>query len=148
MKCLDDGRINWAAYSIGATARLMELSTKYARERVQFGRPIGSNQAIQWMLADMKTELQAARMLTYHTAWKYDQDRMEPHSSAMAKLYASELVWRAADMAVEIHGGLRYCKDLPFERILRDVRIIRALEGTSEIMRLVVAREMLGSAYT
>jgi acyl-CoA dehydrogenase len=145
MKCLDDGRINWAAYSLGATERLLEMSVQYARERVQFGKPIGANQAIQWMLADTKAELQAARMLTYHTAWKYDQGTLGPDDSAMAKLLASELVWRAADMAVEIHGGRGYCKDLPLERILRDVRIIRALEGTSEIMRLVVARKLLGS---
>lgn len=145
MKCLDDGRLNWAAYSNGTTARLLEMSVKYARERMQFGKPIGNNQAIQWMLADMKTQLQAAKMLTYNTAWRYDQGHMEPHGSAMTKLFTSELVWRAADLAVEIHGGLGYCKDLPVERIMRDVRIIRALEGTSEIMRLVIARNLLAN---
>jgi acyl-CoA dehydrogenase len=145
MKCLDDGRTNWAAYSLGATERLLEMSVRYAKERIQFGKPIGANQAIQWMLADTKAELQAAKMLTYNAAWKYDQGIIEPDDSAMTKLITSEMVWRAADMAVEVHGGLGYCKDLPFERILRDVRIIRALEGTSEIMRLVVARKLLGT---
>lgn len=143
MKCLDDGRLNWAAYSNGTTERLLEMCVKYARERIQFGKPIGKNQAIQWMLADIKTELEAAKALTYNIAWRYDQGQMERHGSAMAKLFTSELVWKAADMAVEIHGGLGYCKDLPVERILRDVRIIRALEGTSEIMRLVIARNLL-----
>ncbi len=91
MKCLDDGRLNWAAYSNGTTERLLEMSVKYARERIQFGKPIGNNQAIQWMLADTKAELQAAKMLTYNTAWKYDQGIIEPDDSAMSKLLTSEL---------------------------------------------------------
>jgi acyl-CoA dehydrogenase len=144
MKCLDDGRLNWAAYSIGATERLLEMSVQHAKQRVQFGKPIGANQAIQWMLADTRTELEASRMLTYNAAWSYDQGMVKPHVSAMTKLFTSEMVCKAADMAVEIHGGLGYCKDLPVERIWRDVRAIKAVEGTSEIMRLLVARDLLG----
>jgi alkylation response protein AidB-like acyl-CoA dehydrogenase len=144
MQCLDAGRINWAAYCVGAAQHLLDLATAHARERHQFGRPLADNQGIQWMLADMAADLHAARLVCYHAAWRYDREPQHRASAAaMAKLISSEMVCRAADSTLQLFGGAGYRKDEPIERIWREVRAIRILEGTSEIMRHIVARDML-----
>ncbi len=144
MQCLDAGRINWAAYCVGAAQHLLDLATAHARERQQFGRPLADNQGIQWMLADMASDLHAARLVCYQAAWRYDREPQHRASvAAMAKLIASEMVGRVADTTLQLFGGAGYRKDEPIERIWREVRVIRVLEGTSEIMRHIVARDML-----
>ena len=144
MQCLDAGRINWAAYCVGAAQHLLDLATSHARERHQFGRPLADNQGIQWMLADMAARLHAARLVCYQAAWQYDREPQDRASiAAMAKLTASEMVCRVADTTLQLFGGAGYRKDEPIERIWREVRAIRILEGTSEIMRHIVARDML-----
>ena len=119
---------------------------KYAKERKQFGRPIASFQAIQWKLATMKTEIEAARWLTYESAWLADSDRPHTKESSMAKLYAGEVAVRVANEAVQIHGGYGFIKDYPAEKFYRDVKLCTIGEGTSEIQRLVIARQLLGKA--
>ena len=147
MRCLDAGRINWAAYSVGAAARLLEMSTAHSISREQFGRALADNQGIQWMLADMATDLHAARLVCYEAACRYETEPAErPRIGATAKLVASEMAFRTADRALQLFGGEGYRKDLPVERIWREVRAIRILEGTSEIMRHIVARELIRDA--
>ncbi|HBH03478.1 MAG: hypothetical protein A2W08_06270 [Candidatus Rokubacteria bacterium RBG_16_73_20] len=144
MKCLDAGRVNWAAYSVGAAAHLLELAAGHVTARRQFGRPLADNQGIQWTLADMAADLHAARLVCYEAAWRYDHDEARrAQVAALAKLVCAEMVFRTADRTVQLFGGAGYTKDLPVERIWRDVRIIRILEGTSEIMRHIVARHLL-----
>ena len=142
LKILASGRAGLGARCVGACRRLIELSTKYAQERVQFGKPIFENQAIQWMLADMATETEAARALTYQTAWKVDQGMNIIKDAAMTKLFASETYGRVADRAVQVFGGMGYMKEMPIERLYRDARITRIYEGTSEIQRMVIARQL------
>lgn len=143
MKTLDETRLTVLATAVGIAERLLELSTQYAKTRVQFGKPIAANQAIQWMLADMATEIYAARTMLYHAAWKADEGEKFTVESAMFKLFASEMVCRCADKALQIHGGMGYMKDLVIERIYRDVRLLRIVDGTSEIQRMVIARSLL-----
>ena len=142
LKILASGRAGLGARCVGACRRLIELSTKYAQERVQFGKPIFENQAIQWMLADMATETEAARALTYQTAWKVDQGMNIIKDAAMTKLFASETYGRVADRAVQVFGGMGYMKEMPIERLYRDARITRIYEGTSEVQRMVIARQL------
>jgi acyl-CoA dehydrogenase len=148
LRVLASGRAGLAARSVGACRRLMELSLKYARERVQFGRSIIENQAIQWLLADMATETEAARALTYQTAWQVDQGMDIIRAAAMTKLFASEVYCRVADKAVQIYGGMGYMKELPIERIYRDARITRIYEGTSEVQRMVIAAQLMKNGFT
>ncbi len=144
MQCLDAGRINWAAYCVGAAQQLLEAATAHVKERHQFGKPLAKNQGIQWMLADMAADLHAARLVCYEAAWRYDREPQHRASvAAMAKLIASEMVFRVADSTLQLFGGAGYRKDEPIERIWREVRAIRILEGTSEIMRHIVARDIL-----
>ncbi len=143
MKTLDATRLTVLATAVGMAERLLELSAQYAKIRVQFGKPIAANQAIQWMLADMATEIYAARNMMYHAAWKADQGQKFSTESAMFKLFASEIVCRCADRALQIHGGMGYMKDLVIERIYRDARLLRIVDGTSEIQRIVIARSVL-----
>ncbi|MCA1028305.1 MULTISPECIES: acyl-CoA dehydrogenase family protein [Cytobacillus] len=140
---LSEGRIGLAARAVGSCDKLIELSAKYANERIQFGKPIAKNQAIQWMLADMATETEAARTLTLKAAHLVDQGRKVVKESSMAKLYASEVFNRVADKAVQIHGGMGYVADYPVERYYRDARITKIYEGTNEIQRLIIARDIL-----
>jgi len=129
---------------VGAALHLLDLATAHARERHQFGRPLADNQGIQWMLADMASDLHAARLVCYQAAWRYDREPQHRAGvAAMAKLTASEMVRRVADSTLQLFGGAGYRKDEPIERIWREVRAIRILEGTSEIMRHIVARDML-----
>jgi hypothetical protein len=144
MQVLDAGRIGIAALSVGLAQGAYEAALRYAKERRQFGQPIASFQAIQWKLADMATRIEAARLLTYRAAWL--KDRGQPRTtreSSMAKLYASEVAVRAAEECVQIHGGYGFIKDYPAEKYFRDVKLMTIGEGTSEIQRLVIARQLL-----
>lgn len=142
---LDGGRIGIGAMAVGLGMAALEASVKYAKERVQFGQPIAEFQAIQWMLADMATELEAARLLVYRAAWLKEQGQRFTKEAAMAKLFASEAAVRACYKAIQIHGGYGYMKDYPVERLYRDARLTTIGEGTSEIQRLVIARYLLES---
>lgn len=143
MQVLDAGRIGIAALAVGLAQGAYEAALRYARERQAFGRPIGAFQAIQWKLADDATRIEAARLLTYRAAFVKDQGRAPTLESAMAKLYASEIAVRAADNCVQIHGGYGFVKDYPAEKYFRDVKLTTIGEGTSEIQRLVIARQLL-----
>jgi acyl-CoA dehydrogenase len=144
MKVLDKGRLTMGACAVGAAQKLLDLSVKYAKQRVQFGRPIAEFQAIQFMLAEMAANIYAARQMVYHAAWLRDQrGSAVVKEASMVKLFCTEMVNRVADMALQIHGGLGYMKDYPIERFYRDVRLMRIYEGTSEIQKLVIARELL-----
>ncbi len=143
LKILGEGRVGLAARSVGSCDKLIELSASYAKERVQFGRPIADNQAIQWMLADMATETEAARTLTLKAAYMIDEGKIVIKEASMAKLFASEVFNRVADKAVQIHGGMGYVSDYPVERFYRDARITKIYEGTNEIQRLIIARRIL-----
>jgi len=143
MMTLDGGRIGIAAQALGIAQAALDESIKYSKERVQFGKPIGTFQAIQWMVANMATEVEASRFLTYHAAWCYDQGVSYSKEAAMAKLFASETASRQTDRAVQIHGGIGYIKGTKVERLYRDAKITEIYEGTSEVMRMVIAGNML-----
>lgn len=143
LKILGEGRIGLAARAVGSCDKLIELSASYAKERVQFGKPIASNQGIQWMLADMATETEAARALTMMAAEKVDDGKKVIKEASMAKLFASEVFNRVADKAVQIHGGIGYIAEYPVERFYRDARITKIYEGTNEIQRVIIARRIL-----
>jgi acyl-CoA dehydrogenase len=143
MQVLDRGRLHFSAFCIGVAERLIADSVAYALERKQFGKPIAEQQLIQGMIADSKTEALAAKALTLETARKRDAGENVTLEAAAAKLYASEMVGRVADRAVQIFGGAGYTADHGIERLYRDVRIFRIYEGTSEIQRVVIAREAL-----
>jgi butyryl-CoA dehydrogenase len=140
---LDGGRIGIAAQALGIAQACLDESLLHARERKQFGQPIASFQAIQWMLADMATEIEAARLLTYRAAWMAQQGNQFTEQAAMAKVFASEAANRCAYRAIQIFGGYGYTKEFPVERFFRDARITTLYEGTSEIQRLVIARALL-----
>jgi butyryl-CoA dehydrogenase len=144
MQTLDGGRIGVAGQALGIAIGAFEEARKYAKTRHQFGKPIGNFQAIQWMLADMCTEIEAARMLTYRAAMVKDKGEPCGMEAAQAKLYASEVAGRVTDKAIQIHGGKGYIGELaPVERLYRDARITRIYEGTSEVQRLVIANQLL-----
>jgi alkylation response protein AidB-like acyl-CoA dehydrogenase len=143
---LDFGRLGLAAHSVGAAQRLHEASLEHAKNRVQFGKPIAANQAIQWLLADAATELHAARLMVYDAASRADRGERITQRAAMTKLFATEMLGRVADAAVQIHGGMGYMRELWIERAYRDARITRIYEGTSEIQRLVIAAGLLADA--
>jgi len=140
MMALDGGRIGIASQAVGIATAALEEATQYARERKQFGRSIGDYEAIQWSLADCRTELEAARALTLRAAWLKEQGRPFSAEAAMAKLYASEASNRICQRALQIHGGYGYVRDFAVERHLRDARVTTIYEGTSEIQRIVIAR--------
>jgi alkylation response protein AidB-like acyl-CoA dehydrogenase len=143
LQVLDAGRIGIAALAVGLAQGAFEAARDYAAERRQFGQPIASFQAIQFKLADNATRIEAARLLTYRAAYLKDAGRRTTLESAMAKLYSSEIAVRAAEDAVQIHGGYGFVKDYPAERFFRDVKLTTIGEGTSEIQRLVIARQLL-----
>ena len=140
---LDGGRVSIAGFSLGIAAGALESALKYAKERVQFDQPIANFQAIQWMLADGFTELDAARLLTYRAAFLEDQGKKIPKESAMAKLFASELAVKSSSMAVQIHGGYGFTKDYPVEKFYRDSKLATIGEGTSEVQRWIIAQKVL-----
>ncbi|MGQ9598829.1 MAG: acyl-CoA dehydrogenase [Anaerolineae bacterium] len=140
---LDAGRISIGAMAVGLAQAALDEAKRYAQQRVQFGQPIAEFQAIQWMLADMATEIEAARLMVYRAAAMKDAGVRFTKEAAMAKLFASEVAERAAFKAIQIHGGYGYSREYPVERIYRDQRLCSIGEGTSEIQRLVIARHVL-----
>lgn len=143
MKTLDGGRIGIAAQALGIAAGAYDLALAYSKERKTFGQPISAHQAIQFKLADMEVEIEAARLLTYKAAWTKDQGLPYGKEAAMAKLHASEVAMKHTVEAIQIHGGYGYVKEYHVERLMRDAKITQIYEGTSEIQRLVIAREIL-----
>jgi len=143
MRVLDGGRISIAALSLGMAQGAYEAALKYSKQRKQFGKAISEFQAIQWKLADMATEIDAARLLTMRAASLKDSGKKSTQESSMAKLYASEVAVRCANEGVQIHGGYGFIKDYPAEKFYRDVKLCTIGEGTSEIQRMVIARQLL-----
>ncbi len=146
MQILDGGRISIAALAVGIAQGAYESALRYSKERQQFGKPISEFQAIQFKLANMATQLDAARLLMYRAAWLKDQKRTVTKESSMAKLFASEMSVNVCEEAIQIHGGYGYTKDYPPEKYWRDSKLCTIGEGTSEIQRLIIARELLKQA--
>jgi len=144
MEILEGGRISIAALSVGIARGALDAAVAYAKQRRQFGRVIAAFQAIRFKLADMATQVQAARLLTEHAADEKDAGRKTTLISSQAKLYAAEVAVKVAEEAIQIHGGYGYCKDYPVEKFWRDAKLCTIGEGTSEIQRLVIARELIG----
>ncbi len=145
LKILDGGRISIAALALGMAQGALDAATNYAKQRRQFGKAIAEFQAIQFKLADMATQVEAARLLVYQAAWLADQKNVRfTRESSMAKLFASEVAVRVANECVQVHGGYGFIKDYPAEKFYRDVKLCTIGEGTSEIQRLVIARQLLG----
>jgi alkylation response protein AidB-like acyl-CoA dehydrogenase len=143
MQTLDGGRIGIAAQALGIASGAYERAVQYAKERKTFGKTIGQHQAIQFKLADMRTRIEAARLLIYKAAFEKDQNKPYSEAAAIAKVYASEVAMWVTSQAVQIHGGYGYVKEYHVERMMRDAKITEIYEGTSEIQRLVIAREIL-----
>ncbi len=143
LRILDNGRIGIGAMAVGLAQGAFEEAVKYAKGRVQFQRPIADHQAIQFMLADMAMRIEAARALVHRAAWLRDTGRSFKREAAMAKLYASEMSSFVTNKAIQVHGGYGYIKDYPVERLMRDAKLTEIGEGTSEVQRLVIARELL-----
>jgi alkylation response protein AidB-like acyl-CoA dehydrogenase len=143
MKILDRGRISIAAMALGLGYGALDMAVAYAKDRKQFNKPIADFQAVQWMIADMKTELDAAHLLTYRAAWLADEGRPYSKEASMAKLFASEAASRACNKALQIHGGYGYTREFHVERHLRDAKICEIGEGTSEVQRMVIAKHLL-----
>ena len=142
-KVLEGGRIAMAAMSVGIAQGALDLAVRYARERQAFGQPIGQFQAIRAMLADLATEIEAARLLTLRAAYGKDQGRPVMREASMAKVFASEVAVRCATKAVQVHGGYGYTREFPVERFYRDAKLCEIGEGTSEVQRMVIARSLL-----
>jgi alkylation response protein AidB-like acyl-CoA dehydrogenase len=143
MRILDGGRISIAAMALGLGYGALDMATRYARQRSAFGRPIADFQAIQWMLADAKTELDAAALLTYRAAWLADLGKRHSGEAAMAKVFASEAATRACNSSLQVHGGYGYVREFDVERHLRDAKLCEIGEGTSEVQRMVIAKHVL-----
>jgi alkylation response protein AidB-like acyl-CoA dehydrogenase len=144
LSTLDGGRISIGALSVGLAQSAMEDAIRYAKERQTFGKPIAEHQAIQWMLADAATEIQAARWMIYYAAWLKDQKRSFTKEASMGKLLATEMAERVCRNAIQIHGGYGYSREYPVELTYRDARLMTIGEGTSEVQRMVIARKILG----
>jgi butyryl-CoA dehydrogenase len=142
LSALDGGRIGIAALAVGLAQGALDAATKYAKQRRAFGKNIAEFQAIQWMLADMQTEIEAARGLVYHAAWLKDSGGRMGAAASKAKLYASEMVNRVAAKAVQIHGSVGYSRETDVERMYRDARVVTIYEGTSEVQRMIIARDL------
>ncbi len=143
MKTLDYARPTVAAMAVGVARAAFELAMQYAKERVQFGVPIAMNQAIHFLLADMATDIEAARLLTYKGAWLLDQGKRSTKESSFAKAFAADLAMRVTTDAVQIYGGYGYMKDYPVEKLMRDAKLLQIYEGTSQIQRMVIAKEIM-----
>jgi butyryl-CoA dehydrogenase len=142
LSALDGGRIGIAALAVGLAQGALEESVKYAKQRRAFGKNIGEFQAIQWMLADMQTEIEAGRALVHYAAWLKDSGGSMGAASSKAKLYASEMANRVVAKAVQIHGSVGYSRETDVERMYRDARVITIYEGTSEVQRMIIARDL------
>jgi alkylation response protein AidB-like acyl-CoA dehydrogenase len=143
MKILDGGRVSISALGVGLAQGAYEASLNYCKQRRQFGQRISEFQAIQHKLTDMATEIEAARLLTYRAAWMVDQGHRVTKESSIAKLFSSEMAVRVANEAVQVFGGYGFTKDYPVEKYYRDVKLLTIGEGTSEIQRMVIARQIL-----
>lgn len=144
MDVFDTGRIGIGAGALGASKEVLNLSIQYSKQRVQFGKPIAENQGIQWMLAEMAMEIYNMESVLYKTAWLADQKDVKfSREAAMTKLYCSEAADRVVDMALQVHGGMGYVREYPIERFYRDSRINRIFEGTNEIQKIIIARDLL-----
>jgi acyl-CoA dehydrogenase len=148
MRCLDAGRTHWGAYCVGAAERLLDLAVARASSRETFGRQLREHQGIEWMLADMAAALHGARLVAYEAACRYDGDdaAARTRAAAMSKLIGADMVQKVADTTLQIFGGAGYSKEEPIERIWRETRVVRILDGTSEMMRRIVARDLYRSA--
>lgn len=143
LQILDSGRIGIAALAVGVAQGALDASVRYSRERVQFGKPLAKFQAIQWKISDMATKIEAARLLTYKAAFLKDSGKNINLAAAAAKYYASEIAVKCAEEAVQIHGGYGFIKDFPVEKLYRDVKLLTIGEGTSEIQKMVISRNIL-----
>lgn len=148
MRCLDAGRTHWGAYCVGAAQRLLDLAVARSSERETFGQRLREHQGIEWMLADMAAALHAARLVAYEAAWRYDGEdaAARTRAAAMSKLIGADMVQKVADTTLQIFGGSGYSKEQPIERIWRETRVVRILDGTSEMMRHIVARDLYRTA--
>ncbi|MFO7736958.1 MAG: acyl-CoA dehydrogenase family protein, partial [Desulfatiglandaceae bacterium] len=144
MASLDGGRIGIASQSVGVAQACLDASVSYAKERIQFNQSISRFQGIRWMIADMATQIEAARLLTFNAAAMKDRGENFTGAASMAKVFASEMANKVAYQAIQIHGGYGYIKDFPVERYYRDVRVFTIYEGTSEIQRKVIANHIFG----
>jgi acyl-CoA dehydrogenase len=140
---LGASRLTVAATSVGRARRVLDMTTRWAADRQQFGQPIGRFQGVGFQLADMATELEAAELLTLRAAWRLDRGTMTDQDAAMAKVFASEMLGRITDAALQIHGGMGLMAELPIERFWRDARVERIWDGTSEIQRHIISRSLL-----
>ena len=143
MSTLDGGRIGIASQALGIAQASLNASINYSKERIQFGKPISKNQAIQFKISDMAMEIESARLLVWKAAWMKDQKEKFSHLASMAKVYCSEVAMRASTQCVQIHGGYGYMRDSGVERLMRDAKITQIYEGTTEIQKMVIARELL-----
>jgi butyryl-CoA dehydrogenase len=143
MQTFDNGRMGIAAQAVGIAQAALDESLNYSKQRIQFGKPISKNQAIQWMLADMATDIEAARFLTYRAAFMKDRGLPYSKEASMAKVFAAEMASRHTSKAVQIHGGYGYIKGQKVERLMRDAKITEIYEGTSEAQRMVIASNLL-----
>ena len=143
MQWIAFGRLTIAAICVGLMERVLKMSVQYAKQRVQFGKPIAERQAIQWMLADMATDLYGTKNMLYNSAWRLDRGEDILIETSMLKVFATEAASKAVDNALQIHGGMGYMREHPLERIYRRVRVLRIVEGTSEIQRWIIARGLL-----
>jgi alkylation response protein AidB-like acyl-CoA dehydrogenase len=144
MQTLDHSRPIVAAGAVGVARAAFEFALAYSQERKQFGRPIAKQQAIQFMLADMATEIDAARMLCWRAAWLLDQEEPNSVQSSMAKVFAGDIAMKVTTDALQIVGGMGYMRDYPMEKFMRDAKIMQIYEGTAQIQRIVIARFMIG----
>jgi alkylation response protein AidB-like acyl-CoA dehydrogenase len=144
LRILERVRIGIASMAVGLARGALEESVRYAKQRVQFGVPIANHQAIQLMIADMASQIDAARLLVRRAAWLQDQGQRTPRESSTAKLYAAQIAMRACDTAIQIHGGYGYTREFPVERYLRDVKLCEIGEGTNEVQRKILARHLFG----
>jgi alkylation response protein AidB-like acyl-CoA dehydrogenase len=143
MKTLDHARASVAAMAVGVARAAYEHAAEYAKQRVQFGQPIALNQAVYFLLADMATDLEAARLLTWKAGWLADRGKRNTKESSYAKAFAADLAMRVATDAVQIFGGYGYMRDYPVEKLMRDAKLLQIYEGTSQIQRMVIAKETL-----
>jgi acyl-CoA dehydrogenase len=143
MQWIGRGRINIPARAVGQAQGLLQLGLDYARQRKAFGQPIADYQAIQWMLADTAIEIEQVKWATLHAAWVADQGQDPRHYASIAKISGAQMVWRVADRMLQVHGGMGYTREVPIERILREVRVYRIFEGTDEIQKRTIARNLL-----
>jgi acyl-CoA dehydrogenase len=145
LRSLDAGRTIWAAWCAGVMTRLLELTAAHTRARHAFGQPLARHQDVEFKLADMAAAAHTGRLVAREAAWRHDHDEAARSlSAARAKLVNADLAWRCADAALQLHGGAGYSKDLPIERIFREVRVVQILDGTSQMMRRIVGRDAVG----